>query len=131
MKDTVKSHGSSLGKSIGWRIIGVITLGILTYIFTRNWITTTALTFVHHSVFLLVFYLNERFWRAKIKNLVGRRRNIAKALFYECVLGFYIGGGLAVLFTGSWRAITHITLIYISIKIIQYFFYDQIWKEAK
>ncbi len=126
----IKSHLNSLSKSAGWRIVGFGTLGILTYIFTRNWIITTALTFVHHGVFLMVFYWHERIWR-KVTRIKGKTKNIIKALLYECVLGFCIGGALAVLLTGQWKALTHITLIYTIIRIIQYFFYDLIWKEAK
>jgi len=128
--NNIKSHGSSFGKSIVWRILGVLTLGTLTYLFTRSWITTTAVTMIHHGIFLFVFYLNERLWM-RIKSLKGRRRYIVKALFYECVLGFYIGGAVAVILTGQWKALTYITGIYTVIRIITFFFYDQIWKEPK
>jgi uncharacterized membrane protein len=107
--------------------MGVLILGSLTYAFTRHWITTTTITFVHHATFLLVFYLHERFWK-RIK-LQGKIRNLIKALVYEVILGMGIGGAIVLFFTGSWKAVTNITVVYTIIKIITYYFYDRIWKE--
>jgi len=127
MNKTILSHAGSFGKSIVWRILGVLTLGTLTYLFTRDWIITTAVTLVHHAVFLVVFYLHERTWK-KIK-YEGKRRHLIKALFYEIVLGMGIGGSIVLFFTGSWKAVTHITVVYTVIRILTYYVYDQIWKE--
>jgi uncharacterized membrane protein len=126
MDNKIKDHANSALKSVVWRIIGVIILGIITYLFTRNWITTTAITFVHHAKFLVVFYLNERAWK-KIK-IQGKKRNIIKALFYEIILGMGIGGSIVLFFTGSWSAFTNITLVYTSIKIATFYIYDRAWK---
>ncbi len=104
----------------------MITLGTLTYLFTRNWITTTAITFIHHFIFLFVFYGHERVWK-KIK-MEGRKRHIIKALFYEIVLGMGIGGAIVLLFTGSWKAFTEITVVYTIIRIATYYVYDKLWK---
>jgi uncharacterized membrane protein len=127
MQEKLKSHRNSILKSIVWRIMGVLILGSLTYAFTRHWITTTTITFVHHATFLLVFYLHERFWK-RIK-LQGKVRNLIKALVYEVILGMGIGGAIVLFFTGSWKAVTNITVVYTIIKIITYYFYDRIWKE--
>ena len=124
MQEKLKSHRNSILKSIVWRIMGVLILGSLTYAFTRHWITTTAITFVHHATFLLVFYLHERFWK-RIK-LQGKVRSIIKALVYEVILGMGIGGAIVWLYrVGS----GNITVVYTIIKIITYYFYDRIWKE--
>ena len=126
LKDHAKDHGSSFAKSIVWRILGVITLATLTYLFTRSWITTTLVTLIHHTIFLFVFYAHERVWK-KIK-IQGRKRNIIKALFYEIVLGMGIGGTIVLLFTGSWKAFTEITVVYTVVRIVTFYFYDRIWK---
>jgi len=119
---------SSLIKSIIWRIMGVIVLATITYIFTRKLITTTYITIVHHTTFLLVFYLHERIW-FKVKNISEIKRAILKALIYEIVLGMGIGGSIVLLFTGEWSKVGQITVTYTIIKIIMYYFYERIWRK--
>lgn len=120
---------SSVLKSIIWRIMGIFVLGAVTYFYTRKWITTTYITFVHHATFLIVFYLHERLW-ARIK-LQGKIRNIVKALVYEIILGMGLGGLIVYLFTGSFPTVTQITPTYTAIKIVMYFFYDRLWPEVR
>lgn len=124
----VKSHLSSMGKSIVWRIMGVIVLATITYIFTHNWIVTTYITVIHHATFLLVFYLHERLW-GKIDKPQGHLRNVVKALVYEVILGMGIGGLIVFIFTGSWSKVTEITVTYTVVKLIMYFVYDKLWPE--
>lgn len=117
-------------KSILWRIIGVITLFAVTYFYTKRWVVTTKITFIHHSVFLVVFYLYERIW-LRIKNITGKKRNIIKGLIYELVLG--MGGGGLIVFSilGSFPMVTKITGTYTVIKIIMYYFYDRLFSEIR
>lgn len=116
---------SSALKSIIWRILGIFVLGAVTYFYTRKWITTTYITFVHHATFLVVFYLHERLW-TRIK-LQGKTRNIVKALVYEIILGMGLGGLIVYLFTGSFPTVTQITPTYTAIKLVMYFFFDRWW----
>ena len=116
---------SSALKSIIWRILGIFVLGAVTYFYTRKWITTTQITFVHHATFLVVFYLHERLW-TRIK-LQGKIRNIVKALTYEIILGMGLGGLIVYLFTGSFPTVTQITPTYTAIKLVMYFFFDRWW----
>jgi uncharacterized membrane protein len=125
----MKGHKHSIFKSILWRILGVIILAAVTYFYTHNWITVGLVTIIHHATFLLVFYLHERVW-TKIK-LLGKKRNIIKALFYELVLGMGLGGLIVYLVTGSFARVTQITLTYTAIKIVTYFFYDRCFPEIK
>ena len=111
-------------KSIIWRIIGVIILAFVTYFFTRQWITTTYITLVHHATFLLVFYLHERFW-IKIK----RPTHWLKPITYEIILGMGLGGLIVYFFTGQFSRVTEITGTYTVIKLVMYFIYDRIWKK--
>ncbi len=123
-------HHTSVAKSIIWRALGVVTLGTVTYLFTRNWIVTTQITLVHHAFFLVVFYLHERAWCCNTK-LTGRKRNVIKALFYEIVLGMGFGGLIVYIFTSSLPTVTQVTGTYTVIRIATYYIYDRIWPELK
>lgn len=112
-------------KSLMWRIIGVFWLATITWAFTRDWITVSWVTFVHHSIFLVVFYLHERIWatsklRPKIKYAV-------KAVTYEIILGNVILGLITYLVIGDIKQMTGITLTYIQSKLILYYFYEWSW----
>lgn len=119
-------HRLSVLKSVIWRIMGVVVLATVVYIFTKEWITTGLITIIHHGTFLLVFYLHERLW-LKIKKPVGRSKNIVKAITYEIILGMGLGGLIVLIVTGKWSSVTQIILTYTAIKLIMYFIYDYIW----
>jgi len=122
MKD---SHKKSIVKSLVWRIIGVFWLASITWIFTRNWITVSTVTFIHHGTFLIVFYLHERVWlHSTIKPKV---KYAIKAITYEIILGNVILGLITYFVTGDIKQMTRITLIYIQSKLILYYFYDWVW----
>lgn len=107
--------------------MGVLVLGAVTYFFTRHWVVTTAITAMHHLVFIVVFYLHERVWH-KLSSPKGRARNVVKALVYEIVLGMSIGGLIVLIFTGRWLRVTQITGTYTAIKLVMYYFYDRVWR---
>jgi len=120
------SHLKSAVKSIIWRICGVIILAAVTYFYTRSWITTGLVTIIHHGVFLVVFYFHERIWfRFKI---AGLKRKLLKMFTYETILGNVILGTITYLITGSWKAMTAITLTYIGIKHVAYVLNEFVWK---
>jgi len=122
----VRSHKFSALKSVVWRVLGIIIKALITYIFTRSCFVTTAVTFVHHTVFLVIFYLHERVWY-KFPNITGRKRFIFKAFIYEIILGMGLGGLIIYLFTGNWLHATYQTIIYTIIKLVLYYFYDKLW----
>ena len=112
-------------KSITWRVIGVFWLAGITYAFTRSWIQTSLTTFIHHTIFLVVFYLHERVWsKSKIK---PKFKYAIKAITYEVILGNIIVGLITYFVTGSTYHMTRITLIYVQSKLVLYFFYDWVW----
>ncbi len=123
------SRRESMIKSIVWRILGVFVLGAVTYFFTRRWVVTTQITSVHHFFFLIVFYLHERLWE-RIKKTIfltsGKRLSVIKSFTYEIILGMGLGGLIVYLFTGSFPLATKITGTYTVIKLVMYYFYDQI-----
>ncbi|MBA7649965.1 hypothetical protein ES703_57764 [subsurface metagenome] len=118
-------------KSFIWRITGVIILAIITYAYTRHLFQTTLITFLHHGIFLFVFYIHERIWM-KIKsfnNIIAR--SLAKMFTYETLCGTIILGTITYLVTGSWKAMTAITLTYIGVKHVTYVFNEFIWKKIR
>jgi len=117
-------------KSFIWRIVGVVVLAAVTYGWTGNWITTGLVTVIHHTVFLLVFYLHERAWlRIKLDNMMWR--SIAKMLTYETLCGNVILGSITYMVTGSWKQMTAVTLTYIGIKHVLYVWNEFIWKRVR
>ena len=121
------SHKKSMLKSLVWRIMGVIVLATITYIFTRNWIQTTSITLIHHATFLIIYFIHERIW-FKIKVEKKKLRRVLKAVTYEIILGMGIGGLIVLLVTGEWNKVTQITLTYTAVKLVMYYFYEKFTK---
>jgi len=122
----MESKKRSLTKSIIWRVLGVFVYATIFYLFTQQWGITLAGTLIHHTTFLLVFFLHERLW-IKLK----RNDHWLKPFTYEIVLGMGLGGLIVLLLTGSWKAVTAITLTYTAVKLIMYYIYDKIWNKIK
>jgi len=49
-------------KAVTWRILGVLILGVVTWLLTRSWETTTMITVLFHSIRLVLYYFHERLW---------------------------------------------------------------------
>ncbi len=123
------SRLKSIMKSVVWRIVGIFWLAGITWLFTRSWIMVSMITFIHHAIFLVVFYLHERIW-GKV-TIRPRYKYMIKAFTYEIVLGNVILGLITYLITGSIKEMTQITLVYIQSKIILYYIYDCLWGGRK
>jgi len=115
-------------KSAIWRVLGVLILGTVTYGFTGSWAQTTAITFIHHGIFLMVYYLHERAW-LKVRGKLLRWKWWIRPLTYEIILGHLILGLISLAVTGSWAQVTLITIVYIENKLWIYMVYDWIWKK--
>ena len=116
-------------KSIIWRITGIIILAIITYAFTKSWIQTGLITVLHHSIFLIVFYLHERIWlRFPIENLMYQ--SLAKMFTYETLCGNLVLGTITYVVTGNFKQMTAVTLTYIGIKHICYIANEFVWKRC-
>lgn len=121
----------SASKSIIWRLLGIVILAVITYAYTREWIQTGLITFIHHGVFLVVFYFHERLW-LKIKRIQNlTTRSILKMFTYETLCGNVILGTISYLVTGNWKQMTAITLTYIGIKHVCYVFNEFVWDKIK
>lgn len=116
----------SLTKSIIWRVFGVFVYAAIFFMFTQAWGLTLAGTLIHHTVFLIVFFLHERMWIKFNKN-----SHWLKPVTYEIVLGMGLGGLIVLFLTGSWKAVTAITLTYTAVKLVMYYIYDKIWGKIK
>ncbi len=117
----------SVSKSIIWRIVGILILGMITYAYTRHWVQTSIITFLHHGIFLFVFYFHERLW-LRMKHPVNlTKRSIAKMFTYETLCGNIILGTITYLITGGWKQMAAVTLTYIGIKHIVYIYNEFIW----
>lgn len=119
----------SLTRSLVWRIIGVVFLAFVTYMYTGNWITTTLVTVLHHGVFIFVYYAHERFW-LKVK-WSSKWKPIARVFTYEVILGNLILGIITFCLTGSLQTMTAITLTYICNKYWMYYLYDYVWGKIR
>ena len=122
-------HLKSIIKSVLWRLIGVIVLGGVTYLYTRNWVTTSLVTFIHHGAFLFIFYFHELAWDKWGKKTTGLKKKIYKMFTYETLLGNVVLGTITYCVTGDWKAMTAITLTYIGIKHVIYIINEFAWKE--
>jgi len=120
-----EKHNRSVLKSLIWRIAGILILGAVTYAYTRHWIQTSLITFIHHGTFLFVFYAHERFYQHV--NYTGLKRKIIKAITYETILGNFILGIITLIITGNVQQMTYITLTYIGIKHLCYVFNEFLW----
>ena len=116
-------------KSIIWRLAGILILGVVTYFYTRHWFQTTWITFLHHGVFLFIFWGHERFYLHT--DFTGLKRSILKCITYETILGNFILGVISLIITGDIQQMTRITLTYISLKHILYIFNEFIWSKIK
>lgn len=56
------TNGRSWAKSITWRVIGIIILGGLAWLFTHDWQETTLITVTFHTIRLVLYYFHERVW---------------------------------------------------------------------
>ena len=70
----MNTHARSIAKSVTWRLVGVVILGVIAYAVTRNWAATTGITVIFHSVRLVLYYFHERLWER------ARRGRIAHPL---------------------------------------------------
>lgn len=117
----------SLSKGVIYRLISIITLAIITYIFTGNLVTVTLVTAFSNIVFLIVFYIHERIWLRIERPKKKVARSIAKMFTYITVCGITIMSLITYTFTGSIQIMTGITVTYVSLKHVLYIFHELLW----
>jgi len=122
-----ESHSRSMMKAIIWRVMGISILAMITYIFTRSWITSGLITFFHHLAFVFIYYLHERAWLTVSNEKILRWKRWIRPLTYEIILGHLVLGTISLIFTGSWLKVGLITITYIENKLWIYIVYDWLW----
>ena len=125
----IELHSRSFIKSFIWRIMGVLILGAVTYFYTRHWVQTSWITFLHHGVFLFVFWGHERFYLHT--DFTGLTRKVLKCITYETILGNFILAIITLIITGNVQTMTKVTLTYIGIKHIVYVANEFGWQRIK
>ncbi len=58
----MESKKRSFAKSVIRRIVGIIVLGLITWLYTKNVETTTIVTGLFHSIKFTLDYVHERAW---------------------------------------------------------------------
>lgn len=81
----MESRKRSLAKSIVWRLLGVLILWTITWVFTKNLEVTTGVTLLFHSIRLVLYYLHERWWDGIVWGLKNKSElsDKEKEIFYE------------------------------------------------
>jgi len=105
----------SLTKSILWRLTGIIWLLILS--------RSIQITFLHHSVFLIIYFFHERFWL----KIASMKKYWLKPVTYEIVLAIPILTLISFYYTGnlSWAVILSVT--YTTSKLVLYYGFDRFY----
>ena len=49
-------------KSIVWRLLGIVILGLISWLITRSWKETTIITILFHGLRVILYYAHERVW---------------------------------------------------------------------
>ena len=52
----------SVVKSIVWRVIGIVLLGVIAYWITGDWKEMSMITVLFHTIRLVLYYYHERLW---------------------------------------------------------------------
>lgn len=69
----IDTRARSLVKSVIWRILGIVLLGLIVYLITGNWAETGIITVTFHGIRVVMYYYFERGWER-----VSWGRNIPK-----------------------------------------------------
>jgi uncharacterized membrane protein len=49
-------------KSLTWRLVGIVLLGLISYLITQDWKQMTIITALFHGIRLILYYYHERIW---------------------------------------------------------------------
>jgi uncharacterized membrane protein len=50
-------------KSITWRVVGIVLLGFISYLITRDWREMAVITVIFHGIRVVLYYVHERVWQ--------------------------------------------------------------------
>ena len=52
----------SLIKAVSWRVIALLVLGAVSYMFTGNWEETSLITLIYSVIQIFIYFAHERIW---------------------------------------------------------------------
>lgn len=52
----------SLGKSVVWRLMGIVILAVITWAYTKDVAEVTGITLIFHGIRFFLYYGHERLW---------------------------------------------------------------------
>ena len=81
-------------KSFTWRILGILILLPLTYIFTGKWESAAALTLIFHVIRMVLYVVHERLWEM---TSWGRGDSTRKLWFYLALFFLILSFALTIL----------------------------------
>jgi uncharacterized membrane protein len=81
-------------KSFTWRILGILILLPLTYIFTGKWESAAALTLIFHIIRMVLYVVHERLWEM---TSWGRGDNTRKLWFYLALFFLILSFAVTIL----------------------------------
>lgn len=58
----LETHKRAWVKSIVWRVLGIVILGVISWAATRSWKEMTLITTVFHVIRVILYYFHERVW---------------------------------------------------------------------
>ena len=58
----MQSRKRSWVKSVTWRVLGILILGVIAWGFTNSWQVTTGVTALFHAIRMVLYYFHERLW---------------------------------------------------------------------
>ena len=61
-KLTLETRARAWVKSIVWRILGIVILGVISWFVTHSWKEMTTITVIFHGLRLILYYFHERAW---------------------------------------------------------------------
>jgi len=126
-----ESYKRSMSKGIIWRVTSFITLAIISYIYTGDFVEVTLITVFATIVFLIVYFIHERIWQKIERPRNKFSRSVAKMFTYITVTGVIIMSTITYLVTGNVQITTNITLTYVILKHIMYVINELIWDKVK
>lgn len=62
MAHSVDHHHRSLVKAITWRVLGIVMLGGLSWLFTGDFKETGLITITFNAIRFVLYYVHERVW---------------------------------------------------------------------
>ncbi|MEX0940896.1 MAG: DUF2061 domain-containing protein [Candidatus Babeliales bacterium] len=125
----------SVIKSISWRLLGTVTLLVLSYFFTQSFIMATKISIIDIVSNIVMYFLHERVWnqvnwgRHSFLRFIfweDFKRSITKAITWRILASIYL---FFVIFLITNQAVVSMNLVIIDaiLNIIQYYIHERIW----